>query len=99
MIAHLFRVLLSLAIVSAACVHAQQTSVPRESVIVTGTYEPVPLEEIDRSVSSFPVRAQALLFDSLIDFLRLDSSLDVRQRAPNDVQSDPSIRGGTFGQT
>ena len=33
------------------------------------------------------------------DLLKLDSSLDLRQRAPNGLQGDLSIRGGGFGQT
>jgi iron complex outermembrane receptor protein len=59
----------------------------------------VPLEEADRSVAAFPVRDQALVSNTLSDFLHLDSSLDLRQRAPNGVQSDLSIRGASFGQT
>ena len=31
--------------------------------------------------------------------MKLDSSLDLRQRAPNGIQSDLSIRGAGFGQT
>jgi len=33
------------------------------------------------------------------DFLKLDPSVDLRERAPNHIQADLSIRGGTFGQT
>lgn len=69
-----------------------------DSVIVTGTPAPLPLEESDRAVTSLPVREQALLFTTFIDFLRLDPSLDLRQRAPNGLQADLSIRGATFGQ-
>jgi len=56
------------------------------------------LEEADRSVSSLPVRGQALLFNTFIDVLKQDPSLDFRQRAPNGLQADVSIRGATFGQ-
>jgi iron complex outermembrane receptor protein len=59
----------------------------------------LPLEEVDRSVTVLNVRDSALVADSLADFLRLDSSLDLQERAPNGVQMDLSIRGGTFGQT
>jgi iron complex outermembrane receptor protein len=68
-------------------------------VVVTGTFEPLTLEEMDRAVMLLPVRDQALLANSLFDLLRLDPSLDVRARAPNGIQSDLSIRGTTFGQT
>ena len=68
-------------------------------VIVTGSYEPIPLEDRDRSVSAFDVSELELVTNTLADLLRLDPSLDLRSRAPNGVQSDLSIRGGTFGQT
>jgi iron complex outermembrane receptor protein len=71
----------------------------RDTIVVTGTYEPVPLEEADRSVGVINVSSLQLLSNSVADHLRLDPSLDLRQRAPNAVQSDLSIRGGTFGQT
>lgn len=71
----------------------------RDVVVVTGTWEPLPLEEADRAVSSLPVREQSLLFANVIDFLQLEPSLDLRRRAPGGVQADLSIRGATFGQT
>jgi iron complex outermembrane receptor protein len=81
-----------------------QTSPPaippqKEVVVVTGTFEPIPLEEADRNVDVLTVRGERLLFDSFADYVKLDSSVDLRQRAPNTIQSDISIRGGTFGQT
>ena len=57
------------------------------------------LEEIDRAIRVLPARSQALLLNSLVDLLRLDPSLDLKARAPNGVQGDLSIRGGSFGQT
>jgi iron complex outermembrane receptor protein len=72
----------------------------RDVVVVTGTYEPVPLDEADRAVRALPVGPeQRLLAGSVADFLRLDPSLDLQARAPNGVDSDLSIRGGSFGQT
>lgn len=76
-----------------------QSSPQRESIIVTGTFEPLPLEEADRSVRSLPVQDLQLVSNAIADFLRLDSSVDLRERAPNAIQSDVSIRGGGFGQT
>lgn len=94
---------------SLACLAAEAQSPPlaaqaqpparRDVVVVTGAWEPLPLEEADRAVTSLPVRGQAILFHNLIDFLQLDPSLDVRRRAPGAVQTDLSIRGATFGQT
>ncbi len=72
----------------------------RDVLVVTGVYEPVPLEEIDRSVSVFSLgEDEKLVSNSVVDFLKLDPSLDLRQRGPNNIQGDLSIRGSTFGQT
>ncbi len=70
----------------------------KQAVIVTGSPDPIPLEEADRSVTSLPVRGQALLFNTFIDVLRLDASIDLRQRGANGMQADVSLRGSTFGQ-
>jgi iron complex outermembrane receptor protein len=89
------------------CVHARAQSVPQqpppekhETVVVTGVYQPVIIEEADRSVEVIPVdEAQKLLSSTLFDLLRLDSALDVHSRGVNGIQTDISIHGGTFGQT
>jgi len=70
-----------------------------DTIVVTGTYEPLSIDEIDRAVRSLPVREHRDLFTSLSDVLRLDPSVDFRGRAPNGVQADVSIRGGAFGET
>jgi iron complex outermembrane receptor protein len=70
-----------------------------QSVVVTGTAQPVPLDEADRSVSALDKLPQkSPLFGGFYQFLQLDSSVDLRQRG-NGVQGDITIRGGTFGQT
>ena len=68
-------------------------------MVVTGTWEPLTLDELDRSVTVLPLRQYELLMNSWIDVLRLDPSVDLRERAANGVQSDISIRGANFGQT
>lgn len=74
--------------------------VRKDTVVVTGAYAPVPLEEADRSVRSLPVRGeQSLVSNSVIDFLNLEPSVELRQRAPGNIQTDVSIRGSSFGQT
>jgi iron complex outermembrane receptor protein len=78
---------------------AQQPTPVHQSIVVTGAWEPLPLEEADRAVSSLPVLPHRTLFNSLPDLLQLHPSLDLRQRAPNGLQGDLSIRGATFGQT
>lgn len=92
------RFLVFLLLVLQASVAAQAGQ--RETVVVTGTYEPIPLEEADRALRVFDLTAdQKILACTVFDFFRLEPSLDLRGRAPNGVQSDLSIRGGSFGQT
>jgi iron complex outermembrane recepter protein len=83
------------------CLSAQTAAppAPPQTVIVTGTAQPVPLEESDRSVNVYPLRYSSLLFGSLTDALSLDSSVAVQARAPGGVQGDLSIRGGGFAQS
>ncbi len=70
-----------------------------QSVVVTGTAQPVPLDEADRSVSVLDnLPKKSPLFGGFYQFLQLDSSIDLQQRG-NGVQGDITIRGGTFGQT
>ena len=79
---------------------SQQPPAQHETVIVTGTYDPIPLQESDRAVQVENISpARALLSNSIVDFLQLDSSVDLQQRAPNNIQSDISLRGTNFGQT
>jgi iron complex outermembrane receptor protein len=79
---------------------AQQAPAPvSQSVTVTTTVEPIPLSESNRSVQTIDTRAWPLLFNSVVDYLRLDSSLNLQSRAPGGVQSDLSIRGTTFEQS
>jgi iron complex outermembrane receptor protein len=89
------RFTLLLAFATAAAL-AQQ---PSQTVVVTGTFEPLTLEEIDRAIRVLPARSQSLVLDSLVDLLRLDPSVDLQERAPGGVQADVSIRGASFGQT
>jgi len=78
---------------------AQAPAPEKQVVVVTGTPEPVPLEEADRAVNRFALDTQRMLTNTFADLLRLDASLDLRARAPHGVQTDLSIRGSTFGQT
>jgi iron complex outermembrane receptor protein len=75
-----------------------QKPVGQEVIIVTGTYEPAPLEESDRSVDVVDIGQSPTLFRSWADAFRLDSSVDLRQRAPG-TEADLSIRGSSFRQT
>ncbi len=70
-----------------------------QMVIVTGTFEPIPLSEANRAVTSFDTQERPLLYNSVIDYLSLDPSVDLQQRAQDGVQADLSIRGATFEQS
>jgi iron complex outermembrane receptor protein len=70
-----------------------------QQAVVTGTYVPLAPNEVDRAITVLPVRGSDLLFNSLVDVLRQDPSLDVQARAADGVQNDLSIRGGSYAQT
>src|SRR2546426_1007818 len=93
----LLRAMAALIVMAAAS--AQQPEPKHETIVVTGVYEPVGMDEGGRSVRALPVKGEELVSNTLVDFLRLDPSIEVRERAPNGLQADISIRGGTFGQT
>jgi iron complex outermembrane receptor protein len=57
------------------------------------------LDSIDRSVSVIDTREVPLLYNHWVDYLQLDPSVDLQERAPDGVQTDLTIRGSTFGQT
>lgn len=81
------------------CGKKQKIELRKESVIVTGTFAPVPANEIDRSVAVIDTRENSVLFNHWTDYLQLDPSVDLQQRAADGVQADLSIRGSTFAQT
>ena len=70
-----------------------------EVVVVTGTVQPVPLSESDRPVMVIDAAEGQLLVNSVVDYLRSDSSVDVRQRGIDGIQADLSIQGSSFGQS
>ncbi len=72
---------------------------PKETIVVTGTFEPLRIENVDRSLSIFETQESPFLYRNWTDYLQTDPSLDLRQRAPDGVQGDLSIRGSTVGQT
>ena len=77
------------------------TMVPplQQTIVVTGTWEPVALEESDRSVNQYTLENERLLFGAVSDAFALDSSVTVNSRGANGIQADFSIRGGSFDQT
>ncbi|HYO80517.1 MAG TPA: TonB-dependent receptor [Bryobacteraceae bacterium] len=72
----------------------------KDSIVVTGVWQPLPLDENERPVRTVQLDDRLrLLSNTFTDLLRLDSSVDLWQRGANGIQADISIRGGTFGQT
>ena len=71
----------------------------KQTVVVTGAWEPVALEESDRSVNQYELQNNGLLFGSIADAIGLDSSVYVQSRGPGGIQADFSIRGASFEQT
>jgi iron complex outermembrane receptor protein len=70
-----------------------------ETVVVTGTFIPAPLNELDRSVTVVGTDSQPGLYNSWVDLLEFVPSVDLRHRGPNNIQGDLSIRGSGFGET
>jgi iron complex outermembrane receptor protein len=70
-----------------------------QSVLVTTTAEPLPMEESDRSVEVILPQEAVVGTDSVVDLLRTDPSLNVQARAGEGVQADLAIRGTTFEQS
>jgi iron complex outermembrane receptor protein len=87
-----------------ASAHGQTTSlpvVPPQSVTVTTSAEPLPLDDSDRSFLTFDLTEPSsfALYSSPEDLLRLDPSVNLQERAADGVQADISIRGTTFEQS
>lgn len=84
---------------------ASAPAIPPQSVTVTVFAEPLPVNDLDRSVRIFDLAgdptdpASQQLYNSPEDLLRLDPSVDLQERAPGGVQADISIRGTTFEQS
>jgi iron complex outermembrane receptor protein len=73
--------------------------VHKEEIVVTGTYAPVAVGDVDRDVTRLDVGNTRALYPSLVEVLRLDPAVDLQERGPNGVQSDLSIRGSSFAQS
>ena len=84
---------------SSANCEIQKIPARKETVAVTGTFIPVPVQNIDRTITVIDAREQPLLYMHWVDYLQLDPSVDLQERAPDGVQADLTIRGSTFEQT
>ncbi len=55
-------------------------------MVVTGTFAPVAVDEIDRSLAVIDTRENSVLFNHWTDYLQLDPSVDLQQRAADGVR-------------
>ena len=90
---------LCLCLLATAAASFAQTAATPQSITVTTTVEPLPLDAADRSVTVLDPHTQPLLLNNPIDLLRQDASLNLQARGGNGVQTDLSIRGATFEQS
>jgi iron complex outermembrane recepter protein len=77
----------------------QRVEPVKQSIVVTGTFAPIPAQDIDRSVSVVDTREHPVLYNHWVDYLQQVPSVDLQQRAPDGVQTDLTIRGSNFEQT
>ena len=89
------------------CAFAQQNQQPiqsaikplSETVVVLGSVAPVSQGESARTVTVLDTQQHPLAYQDIEDYLRIDASVDIQQRAPAGVMSDISVRGASFEQT
>jgi len=70
----------------------------RTTVVVVGTPDPIAQEDSPRATETVAVQAHPLAFTDTNDMLRDDASVDLEQRGGGGVQTDVTIRGGSFEQ-
>jgi outer membrane cobalamin receptor len=88
---------------SPLCAAAQQPSavIPsaNSTVVVLGSFDPISEGESARSVDVIDTQSQHLAFPEVNDYLRTDTSTDIKQRGGGGTQADISLRGTSFEQT
>lgn len=71
-----------------------------ENVVVTSSHSAINSESLARNIYIISGKQiEQLPVHSVTELLKYVSAVDIRQRGAEDVQSDVSIRGGTFDQT
>src|SRR5687768_7968437 len=79
---------------------AQDIQRLEQSVVVTATADPIPYQNLARSVQVLNrEQIEKLPVRSVADLIGYASSVEVRSRGPMGIQSDFSVRGAGFGQT
>jgi vitamin B12 transporter len=86
----------------AICCPAQQptaSTTVSTTVVVLGSPIPVSLQESARTVVSLDAQSNSLNYQTVEDYLRTDSSVDIQQRGGGGIMADISVRGASFEQT
>jgi vitamin B12 transporter len=87
-------------IVGITTIAQTETNYKLDSIIVTANRVPTIFSEVGRSFNVITSQEIAQLpVNNLHDLLEYSSGLDIKQRGPQGVQADVSIRGGSFEQT
>jgi iron complex outermembrane receptor protein len=71
----------------------------RTTVVVVGAPDPLTEEDSAKSTSTLELQPGRLAYSDALDLLRDDASVDLEQRGGGGVQTDVTIRGGSFEQT
>lgn len=86
-------------IVGITTIAQTETNYKLDSIIVTANRVPTIFSEVGRSLNVITSQEIAQLpVNNLHDLLEYNSGLDIKQRGPQGVQADVSIRGGSFEQ-
>lgn len=81
-------------------IYSQETEFSLPDVVVTAGRTPVLFSELTRSVEIISAKEiENIPVNSIQDLLQYAAGIDVRQRGPEGVQTDISIRGGSYEQT
>ncbi len=71
----------------------------QSTVVVVGTPDPLTEGQSARSTATLDVQPTKLVYGDAQDLLRSDTSVDLEERGGAGVQTDVTIRGGSFEQT
>lgn len=77
------------------------TKVPtvQTTVVVVGEPDPLTEGQSARSTATLEVQPTKLVYEDAQDLLRSDTTVDLEERGGGGVQTDVTIRGGSFEQT
>ncbi len=97
---YIFLLFTLLNIISIQIISQSDIDFRMDSVVVTANRVPVLFSEIGRSISVLSQREMELLpVTNIQDLLEQISGIDIKQRGPEGIQADVSIRGGNFEQS